>query len=359
MSDTGATCTSDEADLVHKLKEQAVLATAINMKDEAEETNNNTEEVEPAVDVAVAHPFVNKQPSTFLRVHDLPAVPTHIKISSDDYDSLTSLGLHYLIPTNNKKKSNNKSTDDLKNIVPLDGHTADVVCKSVCENLVQFALNCLFSSEEMWTADRKTAKICKNGAISPELLLNLGHEEVLLWTGKFKNSAYYGSDLPCVKSRGLVSMSPHNLATLLLDSARVPEYNKNSLGRTDACTMQSGLHCESEAFGPGEIKIIKSVNKVPLVNVHLEFASMLHGRKIDDNSYILVGRSIMEASASSHPSNEILLNVHWIQGIPGHPDKCDMVNLNHLKTSMVPMMLAKKIGLSSAVSFMNDIRGVC
>mmetsp|Transcript_20983 Transcript_20983/g.32007 ORF Transcript_20983/g.32007 Transcript_20983/m.32007 type:complete len:356 (+) Transcript_20983:146-1213(+) len=349
---------SDEADLVHKLKEQAVLATAINMKHETEEE----EESATTFAVAKSHPFLNRQPSTFLRVHDLHAIPTHIKISSDD-DSLTSLGLQYLIPNNNKKKSN-KAADSLDNIVPLDGHTADVVCKSVCENLVQFALTCLFSSEEMWTADRKTAKICKNTAISPEWLLNLGHEEVLLWTGKFGNSAYYGSDLPCVKSRGLVSMSPYNLATLLLDSARVPTYNKNSLGRTDACTMQSGLHCESEAFGPGEIKIIKSVNKVPLVNVHLEFASMLHGRKIDDNSYIVVGRSIYEAAASpsdgkQYPSNEILLNVHWIQGIPGHPDKCDLVNLNHLKTSMVPMMLAKKIGLSSAVSFMNDIRGVC
>lgn len=354
------------------------------MKHEAEEANTEEQEesspitVEQEQEQPQGHIFSNKQPSSFLRVHDLPAIPTDIKIASDA-DSLASLGLQFLVASNsNQRKAHN--TTDIKNIVPLDGHTADVVCKSVCEHLVQFALDVLLQSGDMWTADRKTSKVLHkfkiktNDAISPELLFDLGDQDVLLWTGKFTSSSstssyYYGSDLPCVKSQGLVSMSPLNLATLLLDSDRVPTYNKNSLGRTDMCTMQSGLQCESETFGPGEIKIIKSVNKVPLINKHLEFASILHGRKVfcgnNNNNgmdgYILVGRSILESSAAGdkHPSNEILLNVHLIQGIPGHPDKCDLMNLNHLKTSLVPMMLAKKIGLSSAVSFMNDIRGVC
>ena len=54
--------------------------------------------------------------------------------------------------------------------------------------------------------------------------------DVLVWKGQFKdNKKGYGSDIPVVNTVSVVSMSPKQLAELLMDSTRVKEYNQMRL----------------------------------------------------------------------------------------------------------------------------------
>merc|ERR1712194_573183 len=145
----------------------------------------------------------------------------------------------------------------------------------------------------------------------------------------------------------------------------------------------------------GVTKLVRTTNKLPLMKV-LEYFTLLHCRALSDDQggdgYIIVARGITPASEAEKSVNlrsEILLNVHIIRRLrspkkrkdrikgkkPSRSSKnismsgkkasksdlanrCLMINVNHLKSSMVPNMLAKKVGLSAALSFMSDIRSL-
>jgi len=145
----------------------------------------------------------------------------------------------------------------------------------------------------------------------------------------------------------------------------------------------------------GVTKLVRTTNKLPLMKV-LELFTLLHCRALSDeqggDGYIIVARGITPASYAEKSGNlrsEILLSVHIIRRLRSLKkqkdggkrkkgsrssknistsgrkasksdlaNRCLMINVNHLKSSMVPNMLAKKVGLSAALSFMSDIRSL-
>jgi hypothetical protein len=189
-------------------------------------------------------------------------------------------------------------------------------------------------------------------------------KEVFVWTGGFSHG-FYGSDLPCVRSCGVVDMSARNLMELLVDSDRAKEYNKYLIGRTDILTFQNDMTVPG-AFGKSITKVMKTEVRPPMIRKNLEFVSVLHAKELDDGSgYLIVTRAVHTPEDSSLPPStalrsEILMGVNLLRKIQGSEDsRCLMINVNHLRSPMVPMMIAKKLGLSSAVNFLNDIRGCC
>jgi hypothetical protein len=203
---------------------------------------------------------------------------------------------------------------------------------------------------------------------------------VRMWTGSFDHDGY-GHDIPAVKSSGIVAMSADKLMALLLDSDRVKEYNKNSTGRQDIQVFRNDLFeafqadCKTDAV---MTKIMLSAAQPPLLRLVLEFLTLLHARKLRPEDrigegYICVCRSVdrtddeyrepKQTGGYFGPTvvrGEILLNVHLFTEIPGYEDsKCEMTNINHLKSCMVPTFIAQQLGLSAAVSMINDIRALC
>ncbi|KAL9189080.1 hypothetical protein ACHAXT_011570 [Thalassiosira profunda] len=286
----------------------------------------------------------------------------------------------------------------------------------------------------------------------------------LVWSGKFPHK-YHGHEQPAIRSQGVVNMSPEDLVDLLMDSARVGEYNKSSLGRFDEVVLSDGTDLDSCPFSGqrkkkltgvvmrgatiidgtavldsetddeqsdmeeeiieevfddhggksvrtistsassrkerrdsrfvGVTKLVRTKNKPPLVRKVLEFFTLLHCRALTDDQggdgYIIVGRGVIPASDAEKSGkgvmhSEILLNVHIVRrlrnsrsrrgkdgkGSRGRnvatsgrkaskgdlANRCLLINVTHLKSPMVPNMLAKKVGLSGALNFISDIRAL-
>jgi hypothetical protein len=178
-------------------------------------------------------------------------------------------------------------------------------------------------------------------------------------------------------------MSPLALMELLVDSSRIQEYNKLSLGRTDLLVLQGDMSKDGP-FG-GITKIMKAITKPPLVRKALVFTSLIHVRELDDGSgYKIVTRAVTppeenaacldsdnascNSSSNTNTNNgglanaltsEILLGVNIIKRIEGDDNRCLMMCVNHIRSPMVPMMIAKRIGLQAAINFYHDLRACC
>ena len=96
-------------------------------------------------------------------------------------------------------------------------------------------------------------------------------------------------------------------------------------------------------------------------------AGLLHAKELPDGrGYLIVSQAVHTPEDDSEsPSianamkSEILMGVNVIRAVKGEEnDRCLMINVNHIRSPMIPMMLAKRIGLSAAVNFVNDIRAV-
>jgi len=226
----------------------------------------------------------------------------------------------------------------------------------------------------MWNPDRNTAKLLLRATSSnwiqntfkPGRVVIDDHshdKEVLVWTGTFSHS-FYGSDLPAIRVAGVVDMSAKSLVDLLVDSRRVKEYNKLSLGREDLVVFQDSM-LEKGPFGCSVTKVMKSVSKPPMIRKNMVFVSVLHAKELEDGSgYLIVTRAVHHPDNEDDSSgkvikSEILMGVNLIRKIDGVDEQCLMVNVNHIRSPMVPMIIAKKLGVAAAIGFVNDIRGAC
>ena len=89
---------------------------------------------------------------------------------------------------------------------------------------------------------------------------------------------------------------------------------------------------------------------------------MLHAQELDDSSgYFIVTRAVthpdeQNGSGGSVLRSEILLGVNIIKRVEGDPDRCIMINMIHMRSPMVPMMIANRIGAMAADNFIRDLR---
>lgn len=243
------------------------------------------------------------------------------------------------------------------------------------ERLADFGLTTSMN-DSMWTPDSKTDRLLqraqcprwmkstfKPGCVKvPDSATTPTGSDVLVWSGSFRHGLY-GSDLPAIRAAGIVNMPAKALVEILVDSGRVKEYNKMSLGRTDLQVFQNDMSRDGP-FGKSITKVMKSENKPPMVRKNLVFVSILHAKElIDGSGYLIVTRAVHhpdEQEISSSIQSEILMGVNLIRKIEGEEDqRCLMINVNHIRSPMVPMMIAKRIGVSAAIGFINDIRTLC
>jgi hypothetical protein len=228
--------------------------------------------------------------------------------------------------------------------------------------------------QTMWVANGPTAKLLKSGAWDDTVFVSYdeqqpipvpyekgakGEMDVLVWSGTFSHK-YYGCDLPAIRCEAIVNMSPKDLADLLVDSNRVKEYNKMSIGRDDILVLQDDEKCVT--------KVVVGRSKPPMLGKILQLKTLLHMEELpggSQNGFVVVSRAVSHADddeATADPKvihSEMLMGLNIIRAVDGEPDRCVLINVNHLMSPMIPMFMAKKLGLSSAVNFINDIRSLC
>lgn len=227
----------------------------------------------------------------------------------------------------------------------------------------------------MWKDDNRTEKLIKSTKIWSTIAWQMkgpivlpddftADKDVLVWSGNFMHGKY-GSDLPCVRAAGIVNMGAKDLAYLLADSTRTHEYNKMSCGRKDLLVLQDDMQVEGP-FGKSITKVMQSESRPPFLRKTLQFTSILHVKEMEDGSgYLLVTRAVTHPGSfslvdASILRSEILMGVNVLKKVDGAEDsQCLMINVNHMRAPMVPMMIAKKLGLAAAANFFNDIRALC
>ena len=176
-----------------------------------------------------------------------------------------------------------------------------------------------------------------------------------VWTGQTKrekgDQVFYGAAAPFIKTRSIVPMSPVELIDLMLDSSRVKIYNKFSTGRFDLWKSEDE-----------RTKIVQNTNNVPMQKKPLRSTTLLHacpvaGKADAESSWLLLSRAVgPQPEDKDLGTSDILLGVNLLE--PIGDDKCRLTAITHVYSSAVPGMLAERLGVKSAINFVNDLRAV-
>ena len=162
-----------------------------------------------------------------------------------------------------------------------------------------------------------------------------------------------------VRTQSILPLSASDMADLLLDSSKVQIYNKMSLGREDIRIFSK------------DTKIVCNLTKPPVAKSRMVSVTFMHKEELlppqnshdPRPSYLVVTRavpSLVDPSLSDLPRNDILLGINLLEPVPGgNDDACQMTAITHVYSPALPMILAKSMGVSSAVNFVKDIRKSC
>eukprot|EP00984_Skeletonema_dohrnii_P031924 scaffold25103_cov118-Skeletonema_dohrnii-CCMP3373.AAC.2 len=268
-------------------------------------------------------------------------------------------------------------------LIPLSEEGPGV--SDVVNALFEIGLESAMDNSDRWVPERTTAKILNQ---RPQKLDNDGHsigpmgpwpnaacgDEVLVWTAQCGHDGY-GSEYPMVRARGLLPTSARDMIDLLLDSERVKEYNKMSLGRENEHFFSKGVHNPSKCPKTnihGEAKIVRSRSQPPVVRKPVELRLFLHARRLDSENddegskYLTIARSVWEnedgtadAQAAEATRCEMLLSVNLIRDVSYRGEKwCEITSLTHGVSPGIPIFIARKAALMAAEKYIRDIRSV-
>lgn len=239
----------------------------------------------------------------------------------------------------------------------------------------------IMDESDRWIPEQGTGKLISKRA-NIETMGNWPNaaygDDVLVWSTKCSHTGY-GSEYPMVKARGLIPTCALQMVKLLLDSGRVKEYNKMSLGRIDERYFVKGVDRSSECpiTGlPGEVKICCSKSQPPVIRKPVELRLLLHARPLPSNdgygsTFLTVGRSAWETEAGTIDAIdqyvtrcEMLLSVNLIRDLPPsvlnskEEQWCEITTITHGVSPGIPISIGRRVGLAAAAKYIRDIRAV-
>jgi len=189
-------------------------------------------------------------------------------------------------------------------------------------------------------------------------MLAMEEGNVLVYVGKVKRQEnIVGSKLPLIKTQSILPLSAEEMADLLMDSSKVKIYNKMSLGRKDVRIFDKNT------------KIVCNLTQPPMSKSKMVSVTLMHSRALTDkdrlpsgpaSGFVVVSRAVpgmVDEDLKDLPRNDILLGVNLVQDIS--PNECLMTAVTHVYSPALPVMLAKSMGVTSAVNFIRDIRASC
>jgi len=196
-----------------------------------------------------------------------------------------------------------------------------------------------------WKEHSSTKRLLEENNNDEMAILEQG--EVLVYVGRAKKEGH-GSKLPIIKTKSILPLSAQEMADLLMDSSKVKIYNKLSLGRKDLKTLAEGT------------KVVCNLTKPPIAKSNMVSCTLMHSRQIDANKHFVVSRAApgtIGADMADLARNDILLGINLLED--RGPNECVMTAVTHVYSPALPTILAKKLGVSSAINFVKDIRASC
>lgn len=212
-----------------------------------------------------------------------------------------------------------------------------------------------------WVEWKKTSGSDQPSSSTSSSMALLEEGAIEVWTGKCKREGY-GSQIPFIKTRSIVPLSAEEMVDLLMDSDRVKTYNPWSLGRKDCYHFTPSNPHNKHDEGKQQTKIVKNRTQPPLGSKPMVSVTLLHARRLPyNNSWIVVSRSIggtlyQDPEDMDAGRSDILLGVNLLQ--PRDDDTCLLTAVTHVYSSAVPVMLAERLGVTSAIKFVKDMRAV-
>lgn len=308
----------------------------------------------------------NKRKSNFLRIHDLQLLR---KQNGEimKYESTDSAK-----DSEDSAIEPNQTVSNRMDLYSLDCDDRNIIFFSLSKRGLDVATN----EGSMWTPDRTTDKILNSRSSSERKWHFASDNDVFVWSGKF-DFVGFGDDIPAVKARGLVPTSAKELLSLMMDSTRVKEYNKMSLGRTDQFFFKKGVDSTENGL-KGEAKVFRSLSSVPLIRKQIELLGMMYAKPFDEDvhgskGYIVVTRSVWEDENNAPTKerkgdsngkadfirSEMLLSVNCIRDLSTtKPDHCELTTVTHFHTPGMPTIGAKTMGMKAATNFIRDIQSI-
>lgn len=202
----------------------------------------------------------------------------------------------------------------------------------------------------------------------------------------------YGNDTKCPfsgqrekKLTGVVVQG----ATIVDGCATLPPTDDECIQSISSSGSSSSRRRHEASKFVGVTKLVRSRNKLPLIKKTLEFTTLLHCRELASedqggNGYIIVGRSVTPAADTGGGGkgvirSEVLLNVTIIRRLHQSEkgaasrsvsvsdsgrvatkkdlrNRSVLITMNHVKSPLIPKMIAKQAGLSALRSFVSDVR---
>ncbi len=240
------------------------------------------------------------------------------------------------------------------------------------ERLANFGLTTALN-EGMWQPEGRSEKLLKKASGDSEWMketfvtgfkaTSTGSDlssEILVWTGSFDHG-FHGSEVPAIRAAGVVETSSKKLIELLVDSTRVKEYNKMSLGRQDLVTFGGNLE-EEGPFGKSITKVMRSESKPPMM-ANIALTTVLNAKQLPDGSgHVIVSRTVHrpEKEGGDGAATEVVMGVNLVVDFDtdNGAERCIMINVNHMRSPGVPLYIARKIAVTTAQKFINDIRAL-
>ena len=233
-----------------------------------------------------------------------------------------------------------------------------------------------------WVPHPSTTKVLDDHGQNKEAALKEGN--VLVYVGTILQENVVGGGLPMIKTESILPMAARDMANLLMDSSKVPIYNKMSLGRTDVKIIHNKNNKDPTSPFFSITKIVRNITRPPLAQSSMVSVTLMHSRPLRDDDhlvstdgFVVVSRAVpgmVGEEFQEMPRNDILMGVNVLQdrriappvGNNEHqqhqqqpPDECFMTAVTHVYSPALPKLLAKSMGVTSAVNFVRDIRESC
>lgn len=238
--------------------------------------------------------------------------------------------------------------------------------------LVQRATTVALFQEQDWNPDSSTVALLRKNEGSwmtntfdsdAKMVLHqedAKHEPTLVWS-RYLKDVTTGSDLPVIRAASILpNITAYEMAKLLLDDARAQEYNPACLERvtsreysTSADSTTKRITTTSQPIKHTTVTVTNLIHCEPLKI----YESKIDGKSQpeEEQDYIIVTRSLHDDNHTS--SAEVLLSVTILRNLSNK--SCIIVTVNHMISSMLPKLLAHRLGMTAAKQFIGQLQDWC
>ena len=182
---------------------------------------------------------------------------------------------------------------------------------------------------------------------------------VHIWIGRTQprdHRTYRGANVPFIKSRCLLpQQSVTDIVDLLLDSARIREYNPYSTGRRDVWVRDRHTRIAKNRVQP------PMVGSKPMLSTTLLHARPSGTEEQEDGTWIVVSRAVggthYDEPDDDRPAGRtnIYLGCNVLQPIDDGTS-CVLTAVTHAESSAIPPIMAERLGVKGALNFVKDLR---